>query len=105
MNVSKDILWGIIKKNNSFLYKTRDAQLTKDPLSATNRHSLSNCGLVSDKPVTGVSNEGLVNKTNKVRLVTKHKRNWVVKGVGSKRRTGNADGRKYNVCNISFQIF
>ena len=94
MNVSKDIIWGIVKNHNSLLYKTTNAHLTKDPLSATNRHSLRNCGLVSDKPVIGVSNEGLVNKTNKLRLVQSHKRNWVFKGVGSKRRSGHAHGRK-----------
>merc|ERR1711874_35910 len=94
MNVSKDILWGIVKNHNSHLYKTKTVQLTKDPLSATNCHSLRNCGLVSDKPVTGVSNAGLVNKTNKVRLVQSHKRNFVFKGVGSKRRTGH--GAKYS---------
>ena len=99
MNVSRDILWGVTKKHNSFLYKTRDAQLTRDPLSASNRHSMSNCGLVQDKPVTSVVSEGLVNKTHKVKLVQKHKRRWVYKGVGSKRRTGHDDGRekKYKI--------
>jgi len=55
MQVSSDILFGILGKNNSLLYKTRYAQFTNDPFSANNRHSRQNFGLIADGPRVGMS--------------------------------------------------
>ena len=46
MQVSRDLLWGMLRNRNAFLYKRKTVQFTKDPLSINNRHSISNFGII-----------------------------------------------------------
>merc|ERR1711862_428195 len=55
MQVSRDLLWGMLRNNNAFLYKRKRAQFTKDPLSRNNRHSRANFDLIADSQRLGVS--------------------------------------------------
>merc|ERR1711935_633958 len=55
MQVSQELLWSMMRKNNSFIVKTKTLTLTKDPFSANNQHSRRNLGLVADGNRVGVS--------------------------------------------------
>ncbi|KAK1236950.1 hypothetical protein MKX08_007898 [Trichoderma sp. CBMAI-0020] len=58
-NISSDLIWEVVRNNNSYLHKTGAAsnggiQLSRDPLNLTNKHSRKYAGFVNDKAV-GIS--------------------------------------------------
>merc|ERR1712138_193934 len=74
MQVSKDLLWGMLKNRNAFLYKRKRVQFTKDPLSVNNRHSASNFALIAD---TNKMNVNVSGKSMTMETVCKGKRRTV----------------------------
>lgn len=59
-NVSSDLVWEIVRNNNSFLVKRNQAggvQLSRDPLNLANKNSRKHAGFVNEKAV-GISAEG-----------------------------------------------
>ncbi|KAI0389991.1 60S ribosomal protein L28 [Xylariaceae sp. FL0594] len=58
--VSADLVWEIVRANNSFLVKRKAAggvQLSRDPLNLTNKHSRKWAGFVNEKAL-GVAPKG-----------------------------------------------
>ncbi|KAK7737030.1 hypothetical protein SLS53_006786 [Cytospora paraplurivora] len=59
-NVSSDLVWEIVRNNNSFLVKRNEAggvQLSRDPLNLANKNSRKHAGFINEKAV-GISAEG-----------------------------------------------
>ncbi|EHK17727.1 uncharacterized protein TRIVIDRAFT_88756 [Trichoderma virens Gv29-8] len=61
-NISSDLIWEVVRSNNSYLHKTGarsngGIQLSRDPLNLTNKHSRKYAGFVNDKAVGIVANE------------------------------------------------
>ncbi|KAI0850983.1 ribosomal L28e family protein [Daldinia vernicosa] len=53
-NVSADLIWEIVRKNNSYLVKRKESggvQFSRDPLNLTNVHSRKHAGFVNPKAV------------------------------------------------------
>ncbi|KAL7945733.1 ribosomal L28e protein family domain-containing protein [Trichoderma barbatum] len=55
-NISSDLIWEVVRSNNSYLHKTGAArnggiQLSRDPLNLTNKHSRKYAGFVNEKAV------------------------------------------------------
>ncbi|KAM0256162.1 hypothetical protein ACHAQJ_005139 [Trichoderma viride] len=55
-NISSDLVWEVVRTNNSFLHKTGarsngGIQLSRDPLNLTNKHSRKYAGFVNEKAV------------------------------------------------------
>ena len=44
--MSNQLLWSLVKNNNSFLVKNNGVTLSRDPANPTGRNTLSSCGLV-----------------------------------------------------------
>ncbi|KAH6603432.1 60S ribosomal l28 [Trichoderma cornu-damae] len=72
-NISSDLIWEVVRSNNSYLHKTGagrngGVQLSRDPLNLTNIHSRKYAGFVNDKAVGIVPNEkgGVVVLSKKV---------------------------------------
>ncbi|CAJ2509898.1 Uu.00g057980.m01.CDS01 [Anthostomella pinea] len=58
--VSSDLVWQIVRSNNSYLVKRKEAggvQLSRDPLNLTNKHSRKYAGFVNDKAIGVVAAE------------------------------------------------
>merc|ERR1739845_283821 len=72
MNVNKDIIWGITRRNNAFLYADRFTSLSSDPFNATNRHSAKNAGFCADSNRVGLTagSDGKLDVTLKTRRRT-----------------------------------
>ncbi|KAI1735537.1 ribosomal L28e family protein [Xylaria scruposa] len=52
--VSSDLIWEIVRSNNSFLVKRKASggvQFSRDPLNLTNKHSRKYAGFVNDKAI------------------------------------------------------
>merc|ERR1712151_219567 len=99
MQVSKDIFWGITRRNNAFLYKDRFTSLSSDPFNATNRHSASNAGFTADGNRVGLTANG----KGKLNMVVKHKRR-TVNSAPKLNRTGAESGKKSRKNNRSFNF-
>merc|ERR1712151_843211 len=99
MQVSKDIFWGITRRNNAFLYKDRFTSLTSDPFSATNRHSASNVGFTQDGNRVGLT----ANRKGKLNLVVKHKKR-TVNSAPKLNRAGADSGRQSRKNNRSYNF-
>ncbi|ODA82698.1 hypothetical protein RJ55_01207 [Drechmeria coniospora] len=59
-NISADLIWEIVRNNNSFLVKSNCAggvQFSRDPLNLTNKNSRKHAGFVNDKAIGVVANE------------------------------------------------
>ncbi|KAH0490316.1 hypothetical protein TgHK011_001792 [Trichoderma gracile] len=61
-NISSDLIWEVVRTNNSYLHKTGAArnggvQFSRDPLNLKNVHSRKYAGFVNDKAVGVVPNE------------------------------------------------
>ncbi|CAM1510331.1 Fc.00g006660.m01.CDS01 [Cosmosporella sp. VM-42] len=59
-NVSSDLIWEIVRNNNSFLAKSKKnggVQFSRDPLNLANKNSRKYAGFVNDKAVGVVPNE------------------------------------------------
>ncbi|KAK4082480.1 60S ribosomal protein L28 [Purpureocillium lilacinum] len=59
-NVSSDLIWEIVRNNNSFLVKSNrngGVQFSRDPLNLTNKNSRKHAGFVNDKAIGVVPNE------------------------------------------------
>ncbi|KAI1331279.1 60S ribosomal protein L28 [Xylariaceae sp. FL0255] len=59
-NVSADLIWEIVRTNNSFLVKRKHSggvQFSRDPLNLTNKNSRKHAGFVNDKALGVVPNE------------------------------------------------
>ncbi|KAL7789832.1 ribosomal L28e protein family domain-containing protein [Trichoderma ceciliae] len=61
-NISSDLVWEVVRNNNSYLHKTGAArnggiQLSRDPLNLTNKHSRKYAGFVNDKAIGIAANE------------------------------------------------
>ena len=54
MRVPSCVIWSVIRKGNAYLVKDKKTgiELTKDPLSVTNLHKASDCGLANPKSVS-----------------------------------------------------
>merc|ERR1711862_337271 len=78
---------GILKNRSSFLVKTRYAQFSSDPFNATNTHTPVHNGLIADGNRTSVQAAPAKKNCPRVNMIVKHKRRFVARGVGSKRRT------------------
>merc|ERR1711976_1097169 len=87
MQVSKDLLWGMLKNRNAFLYKRKRVQFTKDPLSVNNRHSASNFAMIAD---TNKMNVNVSGKSLTMETVCKGKRS-TVNAVPKNNRKGDAN--------------
>merc|ERR1712039_963458 len=98
MNVSQDIVWGITRRNNAFLYKDRYTALSADPFNADNRHNKRNCGFAADGNRVGLT----VGTNGKLNVSLKNRRRFVnaapkltVKGEERKGNTRSTP-RNYN---------
>ncbi|KAF3769666.1 ribosomal protein L28e [Cryphonectria parasitica EP155] len=73
-NVSSDLVWEIVRHNNSFLVKRKQAggvQFSRDPFNLLNKHSRKHAGFVNDKAVsisTG-GEKGVVFQSKKAKSV------------------------------------
>ncbi|KAI2642559.1 60S ribosomal protein L28 [Xylaria nigripes] len=56
-HVSPDLIWDIVRGNNSFLVKRCGIQLSRDPLNLTNKHARKWAGFVNEKAIGIVPNE------------------------------------------------
>ncbi|KUI60767.1 putative 60S ribosomal protein L28e [Cytospora mali] len=59
-NVSSDLIWEIVRNNNSFLVKRNEAggvQLSRDPLNLANKNSRKHAGFINEKAV-GITADG-----------------------------------------------
>ncbi|KIH90696.1 large subunit ribosomal protein L28e [Sporothrix brasiliensis 5110] len=74
-NVSADLVWEIVRSQNSYLVKrTKNAkvQFSRDPLNLTNVHSRKYAGFVNDKALGVVANkEGGVQVISKTKAANK----------------------------------
>ncbi|KAK5997419.1 putative 60S ribosomal protein L28e [Cladobotryum mycophilum] len=75
-NMSSDLIWEVVRNNNSYLYKSKKnggIQLSRDPLNLTNNHSRKYAGFVNDKAIGVVPGEkgGVVVLSKKVSVATK----------------------------------
>ncbi|ORY63576.1 ribosomal L28e protein family-domain-containing protein [Pseudomassariella vexata] len=58
--VSADLVWEIVRNNNSYLVKRNTGggvQFSRDPLNLTNKHSRKHAGFVNEKAIGVVANE------------------------------------------------
>ncbi|KAJ4424721.1 hypothetical protein N0V82_000649 [Gnomoniopsis sp. IMI 355080] len=73
-NVSQDLVWEIVRNNNSYLVKRKQAggvQFSRDPLNLVNKNSRKHAGFVNDK-AAGIytdSEKGLVYHSKKAKSV------------------------------------
>merc|ERR1712110_1176911 len=82
MNVSQDLLWGMLKNRNCFMHKQKKVCFTSDKFSVDNKHSFSNLGLINKSNLNNFVDNG-----DNVTMVQEHHRRFVNKGLKSKRRT------------------
>ncbi|KAH7144627.1 ribosomal L28e protein family-domain-containing protein [Dactylonectria estremocensis] len=59
-NVSSDLIWEIVRNNNSFLAKSKKnggIQFSRDPLNLTNKSSRKHAGFLNEKAIGVSANE------------------------------------------------
>ncbi|CAK7243183.1 MAG: hypothetical protein STHCBS139747_004694 [Sporothrix thermara] len=92
-NVSSDLVWEIVRSQNSYLVKrTKNAkvQFSRDPMNLTNVNNRKNAGFVNEKAVGIVPNEkGGVKVISKTKAQNQPARSLVVSAQG-----GNKSARK-----------
>ena len=64
MQVSSELLWAMMRKNNALIVKTKTLCFTKDPFSANNQHSRRNLG----NPLFDISIQNIAKKSQKHKL-------------------------------------
>jgi len=67
-NLSEDLIWEIVRHQNAFLVKRKQAggvQFSRDPLNLANKHSRKHAGFVNNKAI------GINADANTVSMVTK----------------------------------
>jgi hypothetical protein len=52
MKIPADLLWGLTRKNSSFLVKRHNETFTHDPTSTTNLHNAADCGVANNNAVS-----------------------------------------------------
>ena len=58
MSNSNDLIWALVRNNNSFLVKRNGVQFTKEPGNVMNKNSFKWSGLANSKTVSVVSKKG-----------------------------------------------
>ncbi|KAL6850890.1 hypothetical protein ACO1O0_008016 [Amphichorda felina] len=80
-NVSSDLIWEVVRNNNSFLAKSKQnggVQFSRDPLNLINKNVRKHAGFVNDKAVGIVRNEkGFTVITKKPSAPTKPKETFI----------------------------
>merc|ERR1712072_1630924 len=76
-NISADLIWEVVRNNNSFLTKSKrngGVQFSRDPLNLINKNTRKHAGFVNDKAIGVVRNEkGFTVITKKPSAPTKPK--------------------------------
>ncbi|KAK2000543.1 ribosomal L28e family protein [Colletotrichum falcatum] len=93
-NVSSDLIWEVVRRQNAFLVNRNDAgglQLSRDPLNLVNKHSRKYAGFVNDKAIGVVPNE-----KGGVKVISKNQKNSnkPAKSISEVTYGGNKSARK-----------
>ncbi|KAL7802440.1 ribosomal L28e protein family domain-containing protein [Trichoderma aethiopicum] len=93
-NISSDLIWEVVRSNNSFLHKTGAAknggvQFSRDPFNLKNVHSRKYAGFVNEKAVGVLPNEkgGVVVLTKKPAAVAQPSKAVVKTTIGGNKST------------------
>merc|ERR1712000_364987 len=92
-NISADLIWEVVRNNNSFLTKSKrngGVQFSRDPLNLINKNTRKHAGFVNDKAIGIVRNEkGFTVITKKPSAPTKPKEAFL-----KSEHSGNNSSRK-----------
>merc|ERR1712000_257747 len=92
-NISADLIWEVVRNNNSFLTKSKrngGVQFSRDPLNLINKNTRKHAGFVNDKAIGVVRNEkGFTVITKKPSAPTKPKEAFL-----KSEHSGNNSSRK-----------
>ncbi|KAK3713959.1 hypothetical protein LTR37_008209 [Vermiconidia calcicola] len=68
-NISPDLIWEVVRKNNSYLCKRKQGggvQFSRDPMNLANKHSRKHDGFVNEKAIGIQPDDNTVSMTTKL---------------------------------------
>ncbi|KAH6893570.1 ribosomal L28e protein family-domain-containing protein [Thelonectria olida] len=90
-NISSDLVWEIVRNNNSFFAKSKKnggVQLSRDPLNLTNKASRKHAGFVNEKAVGVQTNgeKGIILTTKRASAANKPAKSEITSTITSTQR-------------------